>query len=253
MKQQMVQNLFKPGIKKKEKDRKRRLKALIDMNDDVREHSLQVYYHYCKEKAAKSFLEWRIWQAEIVCDPERKKLLRFRRLVNFMKYDKEQHLFRLYMIYEDNFEDIRPQLMQMELEIQAERDVPIWGSMHQLIIDSNAASIYVQAFLDRKASKEFDKDLCDGTQEEIQPKILIRRQTTNLRPEIPVNNSQKAITGVAEKEVNKLDKFTTPKHLSHLPTSMNADIEKFAFLTPLDFVKDRTQAILADQIEEDFN
>ena len=80
-----------------------------------------------------------------------------------MKYDKEQHLFRLYMLNEDNFEDIRPQLMQMELEIQAERDVPIWGSMHQLIIDSNAASIYVQAFLDRKASKEFDKDLCDGT------------------------------------------------------------------------------------------
>ena len=36
----MIQNLLKPGIKKKEKDRKRRLKALIEMNEDVREHSL---------------------------------------------------------------------------------------------------------------------------------------------------------------------------------------------------------------------
>jgi len=37
--------------------------------------------------------------------------------------------------------------------------------MYQLIADSNAASLYVQAYLDRKQSKEFKLDLDDGSAE----------------------------------------------------------------------------------------
>ena len=53
--------------------------------------------------------------------------------------------------------------MQMEMLIQHERQVPVWNNMYQLIIDSTAASLYVQSFLERKKTKIFEKDFCDGT------------------------------------------------------------------------------------------
>ena len=55
--------------------------------------------------------------------------------------------------------------MRLELEIQHERKVPMWSSMFQLICDSHAAALYVQSFLDRKKSKDFNKDLDDGSKE----------------------------------------------------------------------------------------
>ena len=42
-----------------------------------------------------------------------------------------------------NFDKIKGKLTQLELEIQQERNVPIWSSMFELIIESNAASHYV--------------------------------------------------------------------------------------------------------------
>ena len=41
----------------------------------------------------------------------------------------------------------------------------MWHSMYQLIRDSNAASLYVKAFLDRKEAPEFKDDFEDGTKE----------------------------------------------------------------------------------------
>ena len=76
------------------------------MKDDVRDHALTAYFHYCKEKAAKAFIEWRM-RDELICkNPEYKKALRFRRLTNFKKYDKEEAVYQLYLEYEDDFESI---------------------------------------------------------------------------------------------------------------------------------------------------
>ena len=50
--------------------------------------------------------------------------------------------------------------------IQRDRNVTFWHSMYDLIINSNAASLYVQSFLDRKRNaKEWAKDMDDGTAE----------------------------------------------------------------------------------------
>mmetsp|Transcript_30110 Transcript_30110/g.39976 ORF Transcript_30110/g.39976 Transcript_30110/m.39976 type:complete len:86 (+) Transcript_30110:745-1002(+) len=58
--QSMIDNLKKPGPRKKETLRKKRLALLMRMNDEVREHALKAYFHYCKERAAKNFIDWRI-------------------------------------------------------------------------------------------------------------------------------------------------------------------------------------------------
>ena len=67
-------------------------------------------------------------------DPEKKKALRYRRLSNFKKFDKEEEMFQIYIDNEDDFDLIRDKLIQMELELQAERKVPVWNNMYQLII-----------------------------------------------------------------------------------------------------------------------
>ena len=59
----MIDNLKKKGPKKKEAARRRRLNLLMKMTEEVRDHSLKAYFHYCKEKAAKSFIFWRMQQA----------------------------------------------------------------------------------------------------------------------------------------------------------------------------------------------
>lgn len=97
---------MKPGPKKKEAARKRRLKTLVNMDEEVREHALKTYFHYCKEKAAKNFINWRMEQAKIVKIPELRAALRYRRLGNFKKYDKEEDMFRLYLKHEDDFEAV---------------------------------------------------------------------------------------------------------------------------------------------------
>ena len=63
------------------------------MTDEVRDHTLKAYFHYCKEKAAKLFLEWRILESKIVKDSSKKKALRLARITNFKKYDKEEEIF----------------------------------------------------------------------------------------------------------------------------------------------------------------
>ena len=55
------------------------------------------------------------------------------------------------------------------MQIQHERQVPIWSNMYQLIIDSTAASLYVQSFLERKKTKNFEQDFDDGSMQVEQP------------------------------------------------------------------------------------
>ena len=47
-------------ITKNDKDKKKKHKKLTKMGDEVREVALKSYFHYCKEQAAKKFIEWRI-------------------------------------------------------------------------------------------------------------------------------------------------------------------------------------------------
>ena len=51
--------------------------------------------------------------------------MRLRRLHNFHKYDKEESIFDLYMANYNDFDSVKSELMRMELEIQAERNVPL--------------------------------------------------------------------------------------------------------------------------------
>jgi len=56
----MIQNLNQLRSKKKESMRKRRISKLIRLDDEVRDYALKTYYHFCKENAARAFIEWRI-------------------------------------------------------------------------------------------------------------------------------------------------------------------------------------------------
>ena len=100
----MIQNL-KKSIKKKNSQRAKRLKWLMQLTDEVREHALKSYFHYCKEKAAKNFLDWRIQLAAFEISPEHKKALSYRRLSNLDRYEqKEKEIFALYMQHKNDFE-----------------------------------------------------------------------------------------------------------------------------------------------------
>lgn len=59
-KQAMIKNLKKGTTKKKDALRKKRLNKLLRLTDEVREVALKNYFHYCKEKAAKIFIDWRV-------------------------------------------------------------------------------------------------------------------------------------------------------------------------------------------------
>lgn len=56
----MIKNLKKGTTKKKDALRKKRLSKLLRLTDEVREVALNNYFHYCKEKAAKNFIDWRM-------------------------------------------------------------------------------------------------------------------------------------------------------------------------------------------------
>ena len=51
------------------RDKKRRTKQLLDIPDEVRDLYLREYYRLCKVKAAASFIEWRMSQAELLRVP----------------------------------------------------------------------------------------------------------------------------------------------------------------------------------------
>ena len=57
------------------------------MGDEVREFALKTYFHLCKERGARSFMEWRIKQAEIMKDPVMRKALRLRQMNNIENYN----------------------------------------------------------------------------------------------------------------------------------------------------------------------
>ena len=56
----MMQNLKQLKGKMKESIRRKRLKKLIRLSDEVKDTTLKSYYSFCKERAAKAFIEWRI-------------------------------------------------------------------------------------------------------------------------------------------------------------------------------------------------
>lgn len=121
--------------------RKKRLNLLIGLSEEVREVTLKQYFHFCKEKAAKRFIDWRIEQAKIE-DRAVKRAIRIRRLTNHNLH-KEELIYSIAKKNEHNFDAVKNDLMQMELELQMERDVPIWESMYDLIIDSHASALYL--------------------------------------------------------------------------------------------------------------
>ena len=55
----MIKNL-QASRKKKDTAKKKKISNLMRLTDEVRDHALKAYFHYCKEKAAKNFIEWRI-------------------------------------------------------------------------------------------------------------------------------------------------------------------------------------------------
>ena len=87
----------------------------MNIEDDLREFVLQSYFHLCKEKAAKRFIEWRLEQAELVRDPVMRQALRLRRLSQDPKFNKEESIFNLYQEHESNYDSVREKLIQMEL------------------------------------------------------------------------------------------------------------------------------------------
>ena len=56
----MIQVLKQNKANLKPKARKKQLDKLMRLSDEVREVALKDYYTFCKEKAAKAFIEWRI-------------------------------------------------------------------------------------------------------------------------------------------------------------------------------------------------
>ena len=56
----MIQEVKKNKANLKPTVRKKRLDQLLRLSDEVREVALNKYFQFCKEKAAKSFIEWRI-------------------------------------------------------------------------------------------------------------------------------------------------------------------------------------------------
>ena len=75
--------------------------------------------------------------------PYQRQALRYYKLMNSKYFSKEEEIYQLFKKNVYNFDKIKGKLTQMELEIQQERNVPIWSSMFELIIESNAASHYV--------------------------------------------------------------------------------------------------------------
>ena len=90
---------------------------LIRLSDEIREVVLESYFHYCKEKAAKTFIDWRIQQAEFAKDPVMRKALRICRLSSYLIYNKEDEIFEIYRLNKNNFESVKTNLIAMELEI----------------------------------------------------------------------------------------------------------------------------------------
>lgn len=110
---------------------KKRIGELMSIEPEVKEQSIKAYYLFCKERGAKNFIQWRIEQARLqACYPYFKKALRLRRLVNYEKYNLENVLYRLYRQHEANVKTIMPKLIQIEMQIQRERDVPVRESMY---------------------------------------------------------------------------------------------------------------------------
>ena len=57
----MISNLNEKGKLKKSVRllRKKQAQRLFETSDEVRDHALKAYYHYCKENGARCFIEWR--------------------------------------------------------------------------------------------------------------------------------------------------------------------------------------------------
>lgn len=138
---------------------KKSLGKLMTIEDSARDQALKSYFSLCKERAAKTFIEWRIEQARILKqNPELKRPLRLRRLVVKSPAEiKEAKLFELYMKYEHNFNACKEELIRLELEIQKDRKVPQWETLYQLVSDSEAAELYKQSHREMMQSEEEER------------------------------------------------------------------------------------------------
>lgn len=119
-KSSMISQLHKQILKNKKGNaqRKKRVGLLMSIDDELRDESLNAYYLLCKEKGAHSFMHWRIEQQKLQKRfPFLKKALRLRRLIAFDKFNKEEHIFKLYTDNADNFDAVKEELMRLELEI----------------------------------------------------------------------------------------------------------------------------------------
>lgn len=58
------------------------------------------------------------------------KALRLKKIILDFKYnDKEDQIFKIYLSSQHDFEAVQDQLIEMELQIQKERQVKVWTSM----------------------------------------------------------------------------------------------------------------------------
>ena len=80
-----------------------------------------------------------------------------KRLLNYKKYNKEESILQLYNQNANDFDSVKNELK-----------VAVFSSMYELIIDSEAASLYVQAFLDRKSNMEDHDDGATTTKNQSQ-------------------------------------------------------------------------------------
>lgn len=139
----MVNNLTDQALAEKKKSSalkiKKRIAALLTIDQEVLNESLRSYFTLCKAKGAKDFRQWRADQAKM-----KKKFANYGhavrewRLTSYEKYNKEDELLELYLGHETFTESVMPELIRLELEIQAERAVPRIDSMNSLVSDSQA-------------------------------------------------------------------------------------------------------------------
>ena len=139
-------------------DKKRRTKLYLDIPDEVRDLLLDEYYMLCKRKAATTFIEWRMSQAELLKVAGIAKTLRQHRLSSHRKFDMEQLIFEKYhRAYDKN--KVMPDLMEMELKLQSQRKVGHWKSLDQLLDDPDSAKLYTETYLQRhRKSQQSSKD-----------------------------------------------------------------------------------------------
>lgn len=77
----------------KRANKKKMIKRLLDIPEDLRDHCLGQYFHMCKEKAATRFFEWRLQQKELYKVDGLRDIIWRARLSSHTKFDLEHIIY----------------------------------------------------------------------------------------------------------------------------------------------------------------